>query len=620
LRLAAAWFGHPQPTMVWTLNDKTVKPDGKNVIESSEPLPPPTHPGPGGPLEQSPGATEVLTVPKARRADTGEYKLTLMNDQGQTSTTCKVEVIDVPAAPSGPLEATDVKADEITLHWKAPEDDGGEPITNYVLEKKPKNSDNWEKVSGFLHGTTATVRNLEEGKEYDFRVMAENAMGVSEPLTTDHAIKAKHPFDPPSGMDKPTVEDTTDDSVTIAWNPPRKGPVTGYVVEKRPKGDKNWTKKSTGQGGNDKEWHAFKVEVTPNEVIVTDTKAEKEDSGPLQITLKNEKGEATAPVTLKVQGPPEPPKGPLEVTDVRGDSCKLSWNPPADNGGSPVTNYIVEKMDTKTGEWTPVSRFVRQPEYEVTGLEEGNNYKFRVRAENELGVSEPLEAERSIKAENPATAPDSPSNVNVVDVDSDKVKLEWSKPRNDGGRKVTGYVVEYKPLNATEWERIPVVKEPTATVDGLKKGEKYVFRVAAKNDVGTGEPSRPTKPVECKPKYTTADGPGQPSVDDVGKNFVDLSWPKPLKDGGSRITGYVVEKRKKNAPDWEPATPGGKPVSGNQAHIEDLDENGEYEFRVRPVNAAGVGAPSDPTPLVKVKPKYGKWTKHTILSASPPRS
>lgn len=48
--------------------------------------------------------------------------------------------------------------------------------------------------------------------------------------------------DPPSGMDQPTVEETTNDSVTLAWSPPRKGPVTGYVVEKRPKGDKNWTK------------------------------------------------------------------------------------------------------------------------------------------------------------------------------------------------------------------------------------------------------------------------------------------------------------------------------------------------------------------------------------------
>ncbi|VDP06904.1 unnamed protein product [Schistosoma curassoni] len=43
-------------------------------------------------------------------------------------------------------------------------------------------------------------------------------------------------------MQKPTVEDTSDDSVTLAWEPPRKGPVTGYIVEKRAKGDKNWSK------------------------------------------------------------------------------------------------------------------------------------------------------------------------------------------------------------------------------------------------------------------------------------------------------------------------------------------------------------------------------------------
>ncbi|KER21602.1 hypothetical protein T265_15051, partial [Opisthorchis viverrini] len=1046
LRLAAAWFGHPAPTLSWTLDDKPIRPDGKKVIESSESLPPPAHPGPGGPLELSPGAVAVLTIPKARRADAGQYKLTLMNDQGQATTSCKVDVIDVPGAPTGPLEATDVKADEITLSWKAPEDDGGEPITNYILEKKPKNSTVWEKVSGFLHAPTATVRNLEEGTEYEFRVMAENAMGVSEPLTTERAIKAKHPFDPPSGMSKPTVEDTSDDSVTLAWDPPRKGPVTGYVVEKRAKGEKSWSKanmapisgtnytvknlpkgkefefrvvpvnaagpgepseptsmvkvqkpvistpfgfnvlvtfdnvyyKSSGastpvptsaqerlvgftceecgkcckskaglvahhrvhdnesvgtstvaqlacadcfrlfptniglsqhrrdahptQHNADKlgrvkysgtrwsqqesqsllrlannlypscgtqtelftrleqyfpgrsaisiktrlrvlNWQAqqdesssgepeqtigqttaysseaddysvwfkqtvdctvslleshadrslasvdllafarglqsgimtpeqvlslldlhasrtfphtwktvsrrrrqlahripvnrkqirranyaaiqtlyhqrrkdaasavldgswkdlykgncglpmdaeqywkqvlsapkhadsrpsrivvpsdwsliepitgeevgpapkigidapreinarlgepckiripftggppenvemlkngipvpldgdrFKVEVTPDEVIITDTKVEKGDAGPYQIKLKNEKGEATAPITIKVQGPPEAPNGPLTINDIKGDSCKLAWNPPTDNGGSPVTNYVVEKLDKRTGDWVPVSRFVRGTEYEVTGLEEGNQYKFRVRAENEFGVSEPLEADRAITAENPATAPDSPHSLNVADVDSDKVTLEWAKPRNDGGKRINGYVVEYKPVNSTEWQRGPTVRETTATVDGLKKGEKYVFRVYAKNDVGSGEPSTPTRPVECKPKYTTADSPGQPTVDDIGKNSIDLSWARPTKDGGARITGYVVEKRHKNSPDWEPATPDGQPVTGNQAHIDGLKENEDYEFRVKPVNAAGVGAPSEPTPLIKIRPK-----------------
>ncbi len=49
-------------------------------------------------------------------------------------------------------------------------------------------------MSGFLKTPTATVRGLETGTEYEFRVRAENAMGVGEPLETEQAIKAKHPY------------------------------------------------------------------------------------------------------------------------------------------------------------------------------------------------------------------------------------------------------------------------------------------------------------------------------------------------------------------------------------------------------------------------------------------
>lgn len=49
----------------------------------------------------------------------------------------------MPGAPTGPLEAIDVKADEITLQWKPPEDDGGEPVTNYILEKRLKGTDKY---------------------------------------------------------------------------------------------------------------------------------------------------------------------------------------------------------------------------------------------------------------------------------------------------------------------------------------------------------------------------------------------------------------------------------------------------------------------------------------------
>lgn len=70
-------------------------------------------------------------------------------------------------------------------------------------------------------------------------------------------------------------------------------------------------------------------------------------------------------------GKPGKPEGPLEVSDITEDSCKLSWNPPKDTGGSPITNYIIEKMDMADGEWKPVTKFCRGDNYTVNDLVKG---------------------------------------------------------------------------------------------------------------------------------------------------------------------------------------------------------------------------------------------------------
>ncbi|VDK78974.1 unnamed protein product [Dibothriocephalus latus] len=694
LRLPVAWFGNPTPTPTWTVNDKTIKSGDDNAILSQEALPKPASSDPNAVLEQSPGGTFVLCVPKARRVNSGQYQIKIMNDLGQVSSSCQVNVIDVPGPPTGPLDAVEVKADEITLEWKPPADDGGEPVTNYILEKRLKGSDSWQKVSAFLKTPTATVRGLEVGKDYEFRVMAENVMGVSEPLTTEKAIKAKHPFDPPSGMDKPNVDDTTESSVSLSWMPPRKGPVSGYIVEKRPKGEREWTKASTAPVTGtsytvrglpkDKEFQfrivpfnlagegepseptdvikvqnppsapkisrdvpmtinavvdqpfkmripytgsppdtvevlkdgkpipipsgRFTVEITPEEVVITDLKAEREDTGAYAVALTNEQGKDQANIQVNVRGPPGAPVGPLEISKIKAESCSLSWNPPTDNGGSPVTNYVVEKQDVSSGIWTPVSSFVRQPEFDVTGLDEGRQYRFRVRAANEFGPGEPLEATQSITAANPIVAPGAPSDLEATDVDEDSVTLSWKKPRKDGGGKISGYVIEYKPFSGGDWTKAAGAggKDTQGTVTGLTKGEKYLFRVSAKNEAGIGEPAQTNRAILCKPKYDAPDAPGTPNVDDVDKDHVDLSWTAPLKDGGARITGYAVEKRKLGTDDWVPATADGKPVSGTQARVENLDENEVYEFRVRAVNAAGPGEPSLPCDATRVAKKKVK--------------
>lgn len=40
------------------------------------------------------------------------------------------------------------------------------------------------------------------------------------------------------------------------------------------------------------------------------------------------------------------------------DSAVLSWKNPDDNGGDEILNYVIEKLDTRTGDWEKVSLFI----------------------------------------------------------------------------------------------------------------------------------------------------------------------------------------------------------------------------------------------------------------------
>lgn len=89
-----------------------------------------------------------------------------------------------------------------------------------------------------------------------------------------------------------------------------------------------------------------------------------------------------------------------QVSDVKADGCKLKWEPPEDDGGEPVEAYVVERMDTESGRWVPVCT-TKTPEADVTGLNEGKDYLFRVKAVNPEGESEPLVTETATTAKNP---------------------------------------------------------------------------------------------------------------------------------------------------------------------------------------------------------------------------
>lgn len=87
---------------------------------------------------------------------------------------------DEPSKPGTP-EAVDWGADFIKIKWDAPVNDGGFPILYYEVEMKEKYSQEWikvDKVPGDLK--VATILGT-EGSEVQFRVIAVNVAGQSEP-------------------------------------------------------------------------------------------------------------------------------------------------------------------------------------------------------------------------------------------------------------------------------------------------------------------------------------------------------------------------------------------------------------------------------------------------------
>lgn len=83
-----------------------------------------------------------------------------------------------------------------------------------------------------------------------------------------------------------------------------------------------------------------------------------------------------------------------------------------------------------------------------------------------------------------------------------------------------------------------------------------------------------------------------------------MKWTPPISDGGAPITAYIIEKREPETGKWIKAAE--VPGTSCKATVPQLEENTEFEFRVRAVNAAGPGAPSKASKPVITKPRKRK--------------
>ena len=99
--------------------------------------------------------------------------------------------------------------------------------------------------------------------------------------------------------------------------------------------------------------------------------------------------------------PPGPPEN-VEASEIFSTSCVLTWKPPAVDGGSPVTGYWVERRLTSSNRWIRVNKeAVPELTLNVTDLDEGSEYEFRVIAENKIGPGPPSSPSQKVLAKDP---------------------------------------------------------------------------------------------------------------------------------------------------------------------------------------------------------------------------
>ena len=85
---------------------------------------------------------------------------------------------DKPGKPGAP-EIETVKADQVSLSWRPPKDNGGSPIFNYILEHKAEGAYKWKRSTvETIEEPKYTLRKLSTDTVYEFRVAAENKAGV----------------------------------------------------------------------------------------------------------------------------------------------------------------------------------------------------------------------------------------------------------------------------------------------------------------------------------------------------------------------------------------------------------------------------------------------------------
>ncbi|TKC39634.1 hypothetical protein EI555_007989, partial [Monodon monoceros] len=528
------------------------------------------------------GKRAELVIEDAQLSDSGEYTVVAMQD-GDPAEYCSTAVVtveerlatvksgmsDVHAATGSPAELCVVLNDEkVDGVWLK----DAEEITDLTGAQIVK--------QGAVHKLIFPNMGPEHEGKYTFRAKgaeSEASVFIADPPTIDPSVLealAAHPV---------TVKVGHTANIKVPFRAKPLPKVTWYK-----------------DGMEVTEEERVSMERGEDQALLTISNCAREDSGIIMLKLKNDHGSATATLHLSVLDRPKPPQGRVEFLELSGNCVHMKWKAPKDNGGRPITQFIVERKAVGKKSWIKIGEVdSKVTKFSTNKVEEGKAYQFRILAVNSEGVSDPLETEE-VFAGNPIEPPGLTSQPQVTDVTKEAVTITWNTPTQDGGAPVLGYIVERRKKGSNLW--VPVNKDPIQgtkyTVDGLLEDTEYEFRVVAVNKAGPGQPSMPSSSVVAKDPVKPPGLVQGLHVSDSSNSSISLAWLEPAE--GDPPSGYILEMRAEDTKEWSKCTK--IPISGTCYTVGGLTERQKYFFRIRAVNEAGCGEPVELDDGVRAMP------------------
>ncbi|XP_044795818.1 receptor-type tyrosine-protein phosphatase delta isoform X22 [Bubalus bubalis] len=372
--------GSPMPYVKWMLGAEDLTPEddmpiGRNVLELND-------------VRQS-----------------ANYTCVAMSTLGVIEAIAQITVKALPKPPGTPV-VTESTATSITLTW----DSGNpEPVSYYIIQHKPKNSEEPFKEIDGVATTRYSVAGLSPYSDYEFRVVAVNNIGrgpPSEPVLTQTSEQA--PSSAPRDVQARMLSSTT---ILVQWKEPEEpnGQIQGYRVYYTMDPTQhvnNWMKHNVADSqittiGNLVPQKTYSVKVLAFTSI---------GDGPLSsdIQVITQTGVPGQPLNFKAEPESE-------------TSILLSWTPPRSDT---IASYELVYKDGEHGE---EQRITIEPgtSYRLQGLRPNSLYYFRLAARSPQGLGAST-AEISARTMQSMFA----KNFHVKAVMKTSVLLSWEIPEN----------------------------------------------------------------------------------------------------------------------------------------------------------------------------------------------